>query len=109
MRPVKEIVTEFGRNGATIEALNTVINELVLHDIPELKRQRRAQTDEAILAILNTVEERFGAFANKAPALADGRKLQPNHFDLILKATYPEIHDLWQIGKMLKGRQLVRR
>ena len=102
MRKVKELVAEFKANGATMDAFTRIVNEMLLQDIPEIKEQRRVITDDGVLRIIDTVEERFRAFALQAPPIDRGTKILPEHFGPVLKAALPRVHDLWQFGKMRK-------
>ncbi|MFA6536049.1 MAG: hypothetical protein WCT25_01295 [Candidatus Paceibacterota bacterium] len=99
MRKVKDIVEEFKKSGATSEALTKAVNELLVHDIPEMKRVRTVTTVSGVLGIIATAKERFETFARLAPSVEGKTRLSPEHFGPLLQEAWPEAFALWKLYK----------
>ena len=88
MKKVAQFVETYGKASDKVEALKSILLEM-LGDILELTRVRRAESNAAMIAILEEINTRWESFAAKFP------ELRRDGFIEFQKKKFPEVHSIW--------------
>lgn len=88
MKKAKAYAAEFEADPST-ETLRGIAKAF-LKEIGELRDARRAETNAAMLAILDEQDRKWRAFARRA------EDVKPNGFAELVKLAEPELHATWR-------------
>lgn len=88
MKKVAEFIETYRKASDKAEALKSVYLEM-LGDVLELARVRRAESNAAMIAILEEVNNRWERFT------ADFPELRKDGFIELQRKRFPEVHSIW--------------